>query len=636
MQENREQLEAIDHFKGPMLVVAGPGSGKTTVITRRILNLVARYNVPPANILVVTFTRAAAKEMKERYEKLAAGDGTRENGSTVFAAGENASTPRNAGFFADTVTFGTFHSIFYRMLCVSGGYGRSCILDESEKRALLKEIVCQREKRTEGLGEFLKRLLGEISAVKSRQDDLKSYRPECCTAEYFIWIFEEYRRRLEERGLLDFDDILIKCRDMLARDAKVLEFWQKRFRYILVDEFQDINMPQYEVLKLLAGKDQNVFAVGDEDQSIYGFRGSRPGLLFEFLKDFKGAVKVTLRINYRSSPEIVLAASRLIVNNEKRFSKELCSATDESGTVGLLPYENSLTEREEILKLVRERIAQGTPPSEIAILARTNLKCTGFAITLGKANVPFTTSEKLTDIYGHFSIRDVMAYIGLAIGPIRRSDFLICMNKPSRGIERRALTSETVSFESLRRFYAGRRSVLARLRDLERDLSFIGRASPRIAVRYIRKVVGYDRYLRKLANEQGFDAEEVFMILDEFEDSLLYMKTFAELFEEIRAAKAVGSRSQASGGVRIMTFHGAKGLEFRTVFVVNANEGSTPYRKAVTCDELEEERRMFYVAMTRAKRELFISFTRNLQDRRAFISRFAGETEVKTVGGTCP
>ncbi len=622
MPENKEQLEAIDHFKGPMLVVAGPGSGKTTVITKRIANLVMRYNVRPENILVVTFTRAAAKEMKERYEKLAAGYPAKPDTLSESITKDRQET-------AGTVAFGTFHSVFYRMLCVSKGYGRNCILDENEKRALLLEIVCRQEKRSEGLGEFIKRLMGEISAAKNRRMGIEQYRPECCTGEYFIRVFSEYQRRLSENGLLDFDDILQKCLEMLEKDSEILGYWQKRFRYILIDEFQDINPVQYEVVKLLSGAEKNVFAVGDEDQSIYGFRGSRPGLLFTFLEDFKNAKKVTLRINYRSSPRIVLAADRLIVNNQKRFKKEPESASSENGTIKLLSCDDSSSERETVLRMIKDRLRAGVSPSEIAVLARTNVKCSGFAITLGKADIPFVTSEKLTDIYGHFSIRDVCAYLRLAVGPLRRSDFLECMNKPARYIERRALAQETVSFESLRRFYAGRHAVLARLAAFERDLSFIRRAAPKVAVRYVRKVVGYDAYLRKLSNEQGFDVDEVFTILDEFEDSLTHIKTFAELFDEIRAAKAIGKRLQSADGVRIMTFHGAKGLEFNTVFIVSANEGCTPYRKASTPDELEEERRMFYVAVTRAKRELFISYTKRLQDRRAFISRFAAETGVR-------
>lgn len=301
---NESQLEAINHIDGPALVLAGPGSGKTTVITRRTKKLIEE-GVSPDNILVVTFTKAAAVEMQERFTNLM-----------------NESDSNRNEIITYPVSFGTFHSIFYRIIQDSNG--RKCsILTEQNKADIIKEIVARLKVQTNDLMEFTRCIIGEISKVKGNGIPLDEYESLVCKKEEFDRIYAEYNCELRENNNIDFDDMVIICNEIFKNDEKALQKWRDKYRYVLIDEFQDINKMQYENIKMLITPRNNVFIVGDDDQAIYGFRGSVPRLMFDFKKDFPDCKEILLNINYRCPEEVLQMSLSLIENNKERFSKKL-------------------------------------------------------------------------------------------------------------------------------------------------------------------------------------------------------------------------------------------------------------------------------------------------------------------------
>ena len=296
MERNTAQEKAIHHSKGPMMLLAGPGSGKTTTMIRRIRVLLAEQKVNPANILVVTFTKAAAREMKERFERLCEKEEEQQNYRQV--------------------TFGTFHGIFYGILRHAYGLTRKNILSEEQKYDMLREFVYAQKMELEDEKELLEGLAGEISEVKNSRIPLGHYYSRNCPDEVFRQIYTQYVSGCKRSRLLDFDDMLLYCYDLLDKRPDILAGWQKKFRYILVDEFQDINKLQYDIVKMLAAPDNNLFIVGDDDQSIYAFRGAKPEIMMHFPKDFPKVQTELLACNYRSTKEIVQAAEKVIAHNK--------------------------------------------------------------------------------------------------------------------------------------------------------------------------------------------------------------------------------------------------------------------------------------------------------------------------------
>ena len=445
MAFNEAQLCAIRHTDGPMLVLAGPGSGKTTVIVNRILHLVEKQGAGPGEILVITFTRAAAQEMQKRYEK--------ERRSSREAP---AAAP----------VFGTFHSVFFSILQTYLGFTPKNIIKTEEQQAVLRKILERPDIPAVYTEDLAGLLLAEISRAKNCGLS-RSFVPGACDPGLFFRIYEAYGKMLLCMRLLDFDDMLLLCLTLFRKRPEILARERKRFRYILVDEFQDINQVQYDIVRLLAAPENNLFIVGDDDQSIYGFRGSKPGIMLRFPEDYPGCRRVLLDQNYRSGGEIIEAALRLIEHNRSRFPKELRPGRSLAARVSVQGFENEQAEYEALSALIRRYLGQGIPLSEMAVLYRTN----------GEAPPP-------------------------------------------------------------RAFLRG----------------------------------------------QGFSELPVFS-----------------------------------------SFHGAKGLEFTVVFLIDANEGITPHGKNKGREELEEERRMFYVAMTRARQFLHIFYTNSRYNRPQKQSRFVRE-----------
>lgn len=609
MGYNEKQKQAIVHRDGPCLVLAGPGSGKTAVITRRVYQLIHGYQVSPSSIMVVTFTRAAAREMKERFLHLEKKEKTQ-------------------------VTFGTFHSIFYGILRHAYGLTSANLIGEDKKWQLLREIAMQHRVEMEDEKDFLDDLIGEISRVKNDRIPLEHYYAACCSDSAFRDIYRDYTKYCRSHNLLDFDDILVYCYELLSQRQDILQGWQRKFQYILIDEFQDISPLQYATVRMLAEPRQNLFIVGDDDQSIYGFRGSRPELMLAFPKEYPDAVKIVLEENYRSVPSIVELSQKLIRNNEHRFSKEIHSAREAGGKIEIKNFPDTRKEEFYLRDSIMSYLRNGHEPEEVAVLYRTNMGARFFVELLMEYQIPFHMRDVLPNLYQHWISRTVLDYIRCAMGELTRSNFLQIMNRPNRYISREALEDTRVSFEGLRWFYEDKEWMCDRIDQLETDLKVISRLTPYGAVNYIRQAVGYEEYIREYARNRKIREEELLEVLDELMDSAKGHKTFEDWFAQIEEftrtlQEQAKTRQEEHKGITISTLHSAKGLEFNNVYIVHVNEGTIPYKKAVLDEEIEEERRLFYVGITRAKEELHIFSAMEQHERELEQSRFLEEIQGK-------
>ena len=593
----------MSHKEGPALVLAGPGSGKTTVIAHRIRALIEEAGVRPEHILVITFTRAAADEMKTRFSNL--------------MGGQNL-----------PVTFGTFHSVYFRILKYAYHYDASQIIgDEGRMRFLAEELSDLEPAMAEEPPEGLSEILGEISAVKSDMLDLSHYYAKSCPEQVFRRLFRAYEARLRRENVIDFDDMLSLCYELLTARPDILKGWQGRYRYILCDEFQDINRLQYEILKLLALPENNLFAVGDDDQAIYRFRGARPELMLNFPREFPAAKKYLLSVNYRSTDRIIRAAGVLIAHNRARFEKKITGTRGAGEPVLLGAFSDQGRENRRILEHIREYRRAGCPYEEMAVLSRTNLGLRPLAGMLMEYGIPFTAKDVIPSLYSHQVSRDILAYIKAALGDESRENLLRIINKPCRYISRTALSGKQVSLDEVEAIYEEKPWIGERAARLKADLKVISRRPPCQAVIYIRRAVGYDGWLSGQAKERGLDEKALFDVLEELQADAGEYQTFPEWFAHMErvSEELKKKRRDKSGGVTLSTVHGAKGLEYRAVFLPDVNEGVFPHEKAGIPADLEEERRLFYVAMTRAKDRLHIYWTKERSGRPSEPGRFAME-----------
>lgn len=605
MAFNETQKKAIRHGTGPMLVLAGPGSGKTTVITNRVRYLTEKSGVDPSHILVITFTRAAAREMKERYEQM-----------------------NPAG--CSRVSFGTFHSVFFLMLKLAYRYQASNIVKEEQRIRFIQEALEGCDLDVEDEGEFINAVLSEISTVKGELLSLDHYYAKNCSEAVFKKLYQGYEERLRRSGLLDFDDMLVMCYQLLKEREDILTAWRNKYQYILIDEFQDINRIQYEIVKMLAGPRNNLFIVGDDDQSIYRFRGARPEIMLGFEKDYPEAQTLLLDTNYRSSRQIVEASGRVISHNLTRFPKKIRAARGDGRDVIIREWPGPVEENLAIASELRDYAQMGIPYESMAVLYRTNLGPRLLVEKLMEYNIPFSMRDTLPNLYDHWIAKNVLAYINAAMGDLSRANILTIINRPKRYISRDALERQTVSWEEVKSFYQDKSWMLDRIEQLEYDLMMLRNMAPAAAVNYIRKAVEYDSYIREYAQARRMKAEELLEVLDQLQESASGYKTNEEWFAHMQEykeqlLKQSGNRDDQKTGVSLMTMHSAKGLEYRVVYVLDANEGITPHHKAVLQPDVEEERRMFYVAMTRAKERLHLYYVKERYHKKQEVSRFVEE-----------
>ena len=608
MSLNHAQTEAVAHNKGPCMVLAGPGSGKTLTIAKRIEYLIMKHKVRPEEILVITFTKYAAWEMKNRTRSIC--------GPSSYA-----------------VTFGTFHGIYYGILKWAYRLNQSNLLSDEEKYRILREILpgidWDQEPEADEEKDYLQELAIEIGNVKNNCMDIEEYEPVKYTTEKFRKLYRTYEETKKKYRKIDFEDMLIQCRDLFMKRPDILKKWQEKFQYILVDEFQDVNQAQYDVVRMLAAPQDNLFVVGDDDQSVYGFRGAKPGIMMEFMKDYPKARQILLDVNYRSSGYIVKGALRVIGNNKIRFKKKIEAFRKPDETVHVQEVKDPVQEAEYVLERIREYREKGVSYTEMAVLYRTNVDARAMSELMTEYQIPFVMKEHLNNIYEHFIALDMISYLRLSQGEYDRKYFLQIANRPNRYLTRESMKTGNVSYESLRRYYRDKDWMVDRIDQLEWDMKMICDKTPYAAIQYVRKRMGYDEFLKEYAAYRKISSEDLFAVLEEIWQNSKGYGTIKEWFEHIESyGKMLKEQNKKNGekeGVNLMTMHAAKGLEFDTVFVIEANEGSCPYKKATTDEEIEEERRLFYVAMTRAKRKLVISYVKEKNGKDLLPSRFVSE-----------
>ncbi|MGN1377549.1 MAG: ATP-dependent helicase [Dorea sp.] len=608
MSLNQAQAEAVAHKEGPCMVLAGPGSGKTLTIAKRIEYLITKYKVRPEEILVITFTKYAAKEMKER-------------------------TRRVCGKPAYSVTFGTFHGIYYGILKWAYRLNQTNLLTEEEKYTLIRQLISQMDweeiPAADEEKDYLQDLAVEIGNVKNNCFNIMEYDSLKYGKERFRELYQSYEYEKRKRKKIDFEDMLVMCRDLFRSRPDILEKWQKKFRYILVDEFQDVNQAQYDVVRMLAAPENNLFVVGDDDQSVYGFRGAKPGIMMEFVKDYPDARQILLNVNYRSTGYIVKGALKVIGNNKARFAKEIIAEKKPDETVHVQEVKDPMEESRYVIDKIREYTERGIPYTQIAVLYRTNLDARALSEVLMEYQIPFTMKEYLNNIYDHFIGVDISSYFHLSQGEYDRKYFLQIANRPKRYISRECLNEKKVSYESIRNFYCDKEWMMDRIDQLEWDMKMIRNKTPYAAIQYIRKSMGYDEFLKEYAAYRKIPEEDLMAVIHEIQQNSREYQSISDWFAHVERYREMlrvqNQKRESTDGVALMTMHSAKGLEYDTVFMIESNEGSTPYRKARSEEEIEEERRLFYVAMTRAKRKLIISYVKEKNGKDMNPSRFVDE-----------
>lgn len=588
---NEKQKEAITCESGPVLVIAGPGSGKTFTICHRICYLIKEHNIDPSSILVITFSKSSAMEMQQRFFQLV-----------------------QEHFYP--VSFGTFHSIFFQIIKRFFHYETSNILTISQKRSFLKQILLEQKLVEQVDTELLDSLLSRIAYYKNSGEMEDKEQDFLIPREIFIKIYFSYQHLLKKERKLDFEDMMLLCHKILNENREVLQFYQQQYQYILVDEFQDINRIQYEIVKLLAMPQNNLFVVGDDDQSIYRFRGASPAIMQQFEKDYKEVKRIVLNMNYRSTKEIVNCAAIMIKENTNRFTKETGTLKSNLNSVTIKGFESK---EEEYLYLMQQ-LKQIEPDklTDTACLFRTNIEASGFAEQLLEHQIPFIMKEKLFLTYQSVVFLDFLHYFKLVDSqePYALEDFIPIMNKPTRYFSRNKLLGETITFSQLQQIYSNKPYMKPIIQKMEYDLKRMKKMDLFSRVNYIRKAIGYEEYL--------YQKNKLTTIEETLNNIQNKMKNFSNLSELIKNMEEIKNEmdKKEDNGINLMTFHASKGLEFEKVYIMDCNEGSIPNKKSIGLEEIEEERRMFYVAMTRARESLNICYVSGTKQSPHMPSRF--------------
>lgn len=568
---------------GPAMVLAGPGSGKTTVITHRIKNLIEKAEVRPENILVVTFTKAAAISMQKRF-------------STLMNGGKG-----------QLVTFGTFHSVFYKILRKSRRYEATEILSERQKTDYLREIIGRYGISSNDISELSQNIINDIGNIKGNMLNAQEYEPSCCKKEDFIKVYNAYNLELKKDGKMDFDDILRECYLLLCENQTILEQWRELYKYILIDEFQDINRIQMNIIELLASPLNNIFVVGDDDQSIYGFRGARPEIMIEFKDYYPEAELIVLNVNYRSTQSIINVAGRVIENNKTRLDKCAHANNDKDFQPDIRKFRNQVEELKFVVSKIKEYENQGISLSEMVILVRNNSQIQEISSFLKNRKIEAESGKHRSNIYNGMVAKDILSYVRGALkfdGTYFNEDLIYVLNKPQRYISRQVVLSVNMNISAVRRIYS-KNNIDSFLFHIE----MIRKLPPQAALSYIRKGAGYEEYLRLYAIENNIPMSGLLKQLEQLVQECSKFNTLEQWINSIDSAQNsegqnFGKKSSGEGGtnnrINIMTMHGSKGLEFKAVFIVDANQGIIPTSKALRERDFEEERRLFYVAITRA------------------------------------
>ena len=595
------------------MVLAGPGSGKTAVITARAAGLIHAHNIDPRRILVITYSKAAATEMQRRFLQLT--EESEHNGQA-------------------SPVFGTFHSVFFRMLRGSRDYSLDQLVQEGERRNAVRGFLS-------GLGydledDFLSAVLGEMSLVKNELHELAYYHSASIGAEDFRRITEMYESYKSEKNKIDFDDMLVMTYKMFMTEPVQLTRWRKAYQYIMIDEFQDINRVQYETVKLLAAPDNNLFVVGDDDQSIYKFRGSRPEFLLHFPKDYPKTASVTLDTNYRSTNQIISYANNVISENKLRYHKEIKGTGSDGPKPLILIAQDQNQEAAKIAQRIRDLWKKGASLDSIAIIYRLNLQARAFADAFMNANIPYRNRDEMPIIYDHWIAADFFAYLRLALRLYRKQkigydpDAERIINKPYRFIGKGFMQGMKQTDRDLFLTYHRDPTLHAasktRIEELKADLVSVAKRETSAALRYIRVGMGYNDHILDHSAYRKLNPAGLLEIADELQEAAKGFPDPETFMAHAKAAIAAAKDREAERGpaCTLTTLHSAKGLEFDRVFIAGAVEDVLPYARSKTEADIEEERRLFYVGVTRARHELYISTIKTRYEKKVEPSRFLG------------
>ena len=603
---NDEQRAAVEHIEGPVLVFAGAGSGKTRVLTFRIANLIKNHGVRPSNILAVTFTNKAAKEMKSRIERL-------------------------LGEAADRMWAGTFHGICARILREKGdeiGIDRNfTIFDDYDQLFLIRESmeslgIDQKSYNPREILNLISRAKEKIILPDAFADHFEGHKAR--TAEQ---VYAVYQAKLAENRALDFDDLIMYVVLLFKRRPAVLEHYQNRFKYVLVDEYQDINYSQYQFVTMIAAKHQNIFCVGDDDQSIYRWRGADVGIILQFEADYPKATIYKLEQNYRSTKKIIEAAHHVVKRNQGRAAKKLWTENDEGCDLEVIESANDVEEASNIARSIQDQVSFGGKReySDFVILYRMNAQSRAFEEALINRRIPYRLVGALR-FYERREIKDILAYMRLALNPYESVSMRRVINVPTRGIGASSLAKLDI-FAADRGF-----TLFEALGRIDEATDIPKRASTAMA-----KFAEMIAHLHEMADQVSVPrlADEIMIVSGYWEsladktmesenriENLRELLTVTEQYEaggagaglrgfleQVALISDIDTYDESGNAVTLMTLHSAKGLEFPIVYMVGMEEGLLPHRRSSDDhEEMEEERRLCYVGMTRAKEELKFSF----------------------------
>ncbi|MEQ3346120.1 ATP-dependent helicase [Peptoniphilus senegalensis] len=628
---NDKQREALLATEGPLLILAGAGSGKTKVVTSKIAYLIEKLNVPSWKILAITFTNKAAKEMKDRVQKLIDRD-------------------------ISSMWIGTFHSICVRILRRNieriGYNGNFTIYDRDDQITVVKEAIAELSIDRDIYKP--RAIINDISNIKSEGISPIEYieaNKNNFFKENLGKIYNLYEKKLRKNNALDFDDLLIKTVDILKSEEDIRDFYRDKFEYIFVDEYQDTNKIQYELIKLIAGAKPNLTVVGDNDQSIYKWRGADINNILNFHKDFPGAKIVKLEQNYRSSQKILDVANQVIEHNTSRIEKNLWTSRDEGKDVVYREFPHSNEEEYGVVNKIIALNYKGEEFKDMAILYRTNAQSRGFEEALVRERIPYKIVGGLK-FYDRMEVKDVLAYLRILNNTDDNVSLARIINRPKRGIgdtslsdlldyadENRLSLYDVITniddFEDLnlraRKNIKEFGSILKILKDRAENLS-IGKL--------FEEVLYESGYVNDLKNQNTIEAKTRLENIEELHSNIMeYDREGVELAEYLNTLSLLSDVDKTSEdtGVNLMTLHAAKGLEFGTVFLVGLEEGLFPTSRALESEEeVEEERRLCYVGVTRACNNLFISSSRTRSmygkltpaKRSRFIEEMEGKIEI--------
>ena len=625
---NEAQIQAITTIQGPVMVISCAGSGKTTVIlerTARILKQTGR----PSRILVVTFSKAAATEMEQRFrEKYGAGG----------------------------VRFATIHSICYSVLASTYGLKADAILKESERRQFFRNVqeslMAGGAEIADDFDEFYQEITSVISRVASRADSsgmisradgsravlraeggniLSNICDDAEKRKMYQRILEEYTVYKKRNRKVDFDDMILLCYRCLKGNAQVLAYWQGIFDYVLIDEYQDTSALQAQIFFLLCKKHRNLCVVGDDDQAIYGFRGADSSIFLKFQQQYPDCRKIFMTVNYRSLPQIVRRSAAVIGHNGQRFAKEFQTVREGSGKIQIIRCGSDLKQVEAVLRGVDEAMKKGLALKEMAVLYRVKREAASLVNRLLLEGIPFYTRELPLDIHKGMVYQDVMAYYRLANRIEMHGDLQRIINRPKRYLKQQLVRDCRLDRNQL--YQACIRDAVSpgeydRINDTVNrfflDLRNLKGLSPSSFLEYLDKDMGYVESLKEYAEYRKISSEEM-----ERDYAALAAETkgFQNMAQWLAYVEETGSKGFVpdENGLYLSTFHGAKGLEWKKVWILSADEKVTPHLKEGEYQDIEEERRLFYVAMTRARDELQILTTSGKERGKRKMSRFVEE-----------